>query len=164
MTTNNTRRPGELPFAFALVAFSFAALWLAYGISGLTSLSSAGVFPMLASGTMALAALFNLAGCLAKQQSDDAGGPGLIRFVRDILPPLHVALLGLILLYLLVMPWLGFTVSSGLFLFTSFLLLWRKGLVTTLMLTGVSLGVIYVVFRIVFQVVLPQGSLLRGLF
>lgn len=164
MISRHTRRPGELAFALALLAFSLAAFWQAYDISGFSALTSAGVFPMLASGAMVLAALFNLAGCLYKPRADGGAGADISGFLREILPLRHVALLGLIMLYLMAMPWLGFIVSSGLFLFAAFFLLWRKGLVPTLLLTAISLAAIYVVFRLVFQVVLPQGTLLRGLF
>ena len=163
MTTKTTRRPGELAFALSLVIFSAAALWQAHDISGLTGLTSAGVFPMLASATMLVAALCNLATCILRKQSD-SGGKEFLRFVRDVLPPTHIVVLSLILLYLLTMPWLGFTISSGLFLFSTFLLLWRKNLPITLLMTMVSLGAIYVVFRIIFQVVLPEGNLMRGIF
>lgn len=163
MTTKTTRRPGELAFALSLVIFSVAAVWQAHDISGLTGLTSAGVFPMLASVTMVIAALCNLVTCIFRKQSE-AGGGEIRRFVRDVLPPTHVAMLSFILLYLLIMPWLGFTISSGLFLFSAFLLLWRKSLPMTLLMTMVSLGAIYVVFRIIFQVVLPEGSLMRGVF
>ncbi|WP_193187351.1 tripartite tricarboxylate transporter TctB family protein [Nisaea sediminum] len=164
MTSIPTRRPGELVFAIALLAFSLVALWQAHDISGFSSLTSAGVFPMLASGAMILAALFNLVACLAKPRADGGRAKAFPRFFHEVLPLRHVALLGLILLYLMAMPWLGFIASSGLFLFAAFFLLWRKGPVPTALLAAFSLGAIYVVFRLVFQVVLPQGSLLRGLF
>jgi len=164
MSMRTTRRPGELVFAFALLAFSLAAFWQAYDISGFSGLTSAGVFPMLASGAMTLAAAFNLAACLAKPRADGGGDSDIVCFLREVLPPRHVALIVLILLYLVAMPWLGFTVSSGLFLLAALSLLWRRGLVPTVLLTAFALGAIYVVFRLVFQVVLPQGSLLRGLF
>ncbi len=164
MSAKPVRHPGELVFALVLVVFSVAALWQAYEISGFSGLTSAGVFPMLAAGTMVLAALCILVRTAAKARPDGASGPESLRFFREVLAPLHLTVIGLILLYLLAIPWLGFTVSSGLFLFACFALLWRRNLLVSLLLTAVSLGAIYVIFRVVFQVVLPQGTLLRGLF
>ncbi len=73
-------------------------------------------------------------------------------------------MLVLMIAYLFSMPWLGFIVSSGLFLLISFSYLWGKSLVATLSVTVMSLASIYFIFRVVFQVVLPQGEWLRGLF
>lgn len=73
-------------------------------------------------------------------------------------------MLGFMFLYVVAMPLLGFVISSGLFLFATFAYLWRKNLLISLILTAGSLAAIHVIFRIVFQVVLPGGSLVRGLF
>ena len=53
-------RPAELVFAILISVFSVGALWQAYEISGFKSLTSAGVFPMLAAGTMLVSALIIL--------------------------------------------------------------------------------------------------------
>jgi hypothetical protein len=66
--------------------------------------------------------------------------------------------------YLAALPLFGFLAASGLFLFASFQYLWRRNPLVTLLLSAVALAAIYVVFRIVFRVVLPQGSLVGGLF
>jgi hypothetical protein len=54
--------------------------------------------------------------------------------------------------------------SSAAFLFASFWYLWRRGWLVSMALTLVALAAIYAVFRLVFQVVLPTGSLIRGIF
>lgn len=158
------RRAGELAFAIGLLGFSLAAFWQAFEISGFSGASTPGVFPMLASGAMAISALCILGRTLAMPQPADASASSLRRFTAEVLPPRLVALLMLVLLYLTAMPWLGFLVSSGLFLLATIGFLWRRGLLRALLLTAVCLGAIYVVFRVVFQVVLPEGTLLRGLF
>ena len=82
MSPRAQRRPGELAFAVALLAFS---LWLfaeAYKISGFSGLSTPGVFPMLASGLMIASSLAILVKVLAM---GPAGG-GLRRFLADITP------------------------------------------------------------------------------
>lgn len=164
MATKPARRPGELVFAALILGFSLAAFWQAYEISGFSGLTSAGVFPMLAAGTMTAAALLILLRTAAAPAPGREGGSEVRRFLREVTPVTLLAVIGLIVLYLVAIPWLGFTVSSGLFLFAAFAFLWRRGLLASLLLTAVSLAAIYGVFRVVFQVVLPQGSLLRGLF
>ncbi|WP_193366726.1 tripartite tricarboxylate transporter TctB family protein [Pelagibius marinus] len=164
MQSGSSRRPGELVFAVVLLAFSLAAFWQAYEISGFSGLTTAGVFPMLASGTMVLAALVILMRTAGRRGSEGGAAALLGRFLREVTPLRHAAMLALILVYLVAMPWLGFTASSGCFLFVSFAYLWRRSFLVSLLLTAVSLGAIYVIFRVVFQVVLPQGSLLQGVF
>lgn len=158
------RRAGELVFAAGLLAFSLAAFWQAFGISGFSGLSTPGVFPMLASGAMVLAALCILLRTAAASAPDRGAGRELLRFLQEVVPLRLVAVLALILAYLVAMPWLGFLVSSGLFLFASFCFLWRRNPFFSLLLAGFCLGAIFVIFRVVFQVVLPEGLLLRGLF
>lgn len=147
-------------FSVILVVFSVAAFWQAYAISGFTGKTTAGVFPMLASGVMIISGLLILISTARMPASpSDAGG-----FFAKVLTRNHIVLIGLVLGYVILMPLLGFIVSSALFLFCAFQFLWRKNAFVTLALTALTLGVIYVIFREVFQVVLPQGSLLRGLF
>jgi putative tricarboxylic transport membrane protein len=163
MPGKSSRRPGDLVFAAVLVVFSLAAFWQAFEISGFSGLSTAGVFPMLASATMLVSALCIAFNTAVRGKAEGTTGARLKRFLREVTPLRHVAMLALILVYLVAMPWLGFVVSSGLFLFASFAYLWRKSLWVSLLLSAASLGAIYVIFRVLFQVVLPQGTLLRGL-
>ena len=164
MSSKPPRHPGEGVFAAVLIVFSLAALWQAYEISGFSGLSTAGVFPMLAAGAMLLSAL-----CIALRSAtigkpSEKQRPAWTAFLREVTPLRHVAMITLIALYLLAMPWLGFVISSALFLFTSLAFLWRRSLWLSLVLTAVSLGAVYGIFRVLFQVVLPQGTVLRGLF
>ena len=157
------RRPGELVFAVSVLLFSLAAFWQAYEISGFAGLTTPGVFPMLATGTMVLASLFVLADT-ARRPAEAEGAAVAKRFVAEILPVRHMVLIGLVLAYLLLLPSLGFIASSALFLLAAFQYLWRRHVLITLLLSAGALAAVYVIFRIVFQVVLPEGSLMRGLF
>lgn len=154
------RRPGELVFALMLVVFSAAAFWQAYGISGFSGKTEPGVFPMIASGVMVISGLVVLVSA-ARRPGPTAQTPG---FFADVLTPRHMVLIGLVLGYVLLMPVLGFVASSALFLFCAFQYLWRKNPLLMLALTGVTLTLIYLVFREVFQVVLPQGTVFQGVF
>ena len=159
MSPRAQRRPGELAFAVALLAFS---LWLfseAYKISGFSGLSTPGVFPMLASGLMVASSLAILVKVLVM---GPAGG-GLRRFLADITPLRQAVMVALVFAYIAAMPWLGFLAASGLFLFASIQFLWRRNVVLTALVSLAGLAAIHVVFTLVFQVVLPRGTLLRGL-
>lgn len=154
------RRPGELVFALLLVVFSVAAFWLSYDISGFSSKTAPGVFPMIASGVMVISGLKILIST-ARLPKPDAGSPG---FLSEILTGRHLVVIGLVFGYVLSMPFIGFVASSALFLFCAFQFLWRKNPLLIFALTAITLAIIYLVFREVFQVVLPQGTLIRGLF
>lgn len=162
MESTPARRPGEFVFAMAVLVFSLAAFWQAYEISGFTGLTTPGVFPMLATGTMIVAALFILADTARRRPEADKPATAR-RFFAEILPIRHMTLIGLVLLYLLLLPALGFIVSSALFLLAAFQYLWRRHVLVTILLSAGALAAVYVIFRIVFQVVLPEGSLMRGL-
>ncbi len=164
MQTDRTRRPGEVVFTLFLVALGGAALWEAVGISGFSGMATPGVFPMLAAGAMVLSALVILRATLRRPRPDDVDDRGAGAFFRDVLPMRQRVLFGIILAYMLALPWAGFVVASCLFLFVAIQYLWRKPVWVSLVLTGAMVAVIHLLFRVVFQVVLPQGSLLRGLF
>ena len=66
--------------------------------------------------------------------------------------------------YIFPMPAVGFIVASAAFLFLSFSYLWRKSLMVSLLITACSVASVYFIFRQLFQVVLPSGTLLQGLF
>lgn len=152
------RRPGELVFALLIVVFSVGALWQSYSISGFSGKTTPGVFPMIASGVMVISGVVVLMSA-TQLPAPPEGAPG---FLAEILTLRHMVVIGLVLAYVLLMPLIGFVASSAVFLFCSFQFLWRKNPLLMLALTGVTLAIIYVVFREVFQVVLPQGILLQG--
>ena len=154
------RRPGELAFALLIVVFSVAAFWQSYGISGFSGKTTPGVFPMIASGLMVISSVVILISAMRIPGPPD-GSPG---FLAEILTLRHIVVISLVLAYVLMMPLIGFVASSAVFLFCAFQFLWRKHPLLMLALTGATLAIIYVIFREVFQVVLPQGTLLPGLF
>jgi putative tricarboxylic transport membrane protein len=160
MSTQASRRPGELAFAVLMLAFSLWLLWEATRISGFSGLSTPGVFPMLASGLMVVSALAILRKAAGRRAADG----GLRRFVAEITPLRQVVMLALVGAYVATMSWLGFVPASGLFLFLGIQFLWRRNIVLTAAITALSLGAIYLLFRVIFQVVLPKGTLLPGLF
>lgn len=113
---------------------------------------------MLASGVMIVSSLVILAETLRRPSAPDAG----LRGVASYLFPLHLVIMaGLIAAYAVAIPTLGFLAASGAYLWASIWFLWRKGPLWSLLISGASIGAIYVLFRLLFQVVFPIGSLWR---
>jgi putative tricarboxylic transport membrane protein len=155
MTEPRRRRPGELVFAVVLLIFALIVLYLAYRISGFSGPSTAGVFPMLAGLVMIAAAARILLDTLRLPPAGD--GQVVRRFLAEVLPA-EVAIYALILVgFMLALEPLGFVLASFLFLLISFLYLQRKGILPALLISGGAVGLILLVFRHVFQVVLPEG-------
>jgi putative tricarboxylic transport membrane protein len=158
MLEQRTRAPGELVFSLAVLVFSLLACWQAWRISGFSSLSSAGVFPMIATFTMATSGLFIVAETVrARSQS---GRGGLQRFAAEVTPWRLVAFTVLIVGYMLALEPAGFLLSSFGFLFLGMSFLYRKGMLVNLAVSAGSLAIIYFIFRHVFSVVLPRGWLI----
>lgn len=147
------RRPGERAFNALLLLFSLFMLWQAYKISGFSSLSSAGAFPMAMAVIMAVTAAISL---LRALRLPSASG-GLKLFIKEIVPPAVVVFSLLILGYSLLLRPLGFVLSSFAFLLVSSWFLQAGHFKRALLLSVLSIVCVYIVFRLVFQVVLPEG-------
>ncbi|MCF8482384.1 MAG: tripartite tricarboxylate transporter TctB family protein [Rhodospirillum sp.] len=164
MERGRARRPGERAFAVVAVIFAIVASWQAYGISGFSGLSTPGFFPMLAAGVMTVSALSVLWSTLRLPDVEEGKGRTLGGFLREVLPIRLRVMVLMVIVYMLALPWMGFVLSSSLFLFAGIQVLWRKRILITCGLTVATMAIVYGVFQVVFQVVLPQGILLRGLF
>lgn len=151
------RQPGELAFSLLLLVASLFLAWQAWTIAGFTSLSSAGVMPMLATATMALSGLVIL-GRTARRRAP-AGQGGGRRFLAEITPPRLALFAAMIVLYMLALEPAGFLVSSFVFLFAGMAFLHRRSLLLSFVVSTASLALIWFVFRHVFAVVLPAGRL-----
>lgn len=164
MESTQSAKLSEIPLGIVLVLFSLTALHQAYGISSFRSISSPGAMPMFAASIMLLASLTILVKSVVSESTGQTEAVRHTPFFSSALPLRLVLLIGLIALYLFFLPRLGFMVSSAFFLWVSFTYLWRCGLVRATSITGLSLIIIYLVFRTLFKVVLPQGSWLPGWF
>lgn len=151
MTRTATRRPGERTFCFLLVMLSVFVFWQSYNISGFSALSSPGAFPLAASAAMILASCVVFFHVLKAPASEG------VRFFYHCFPPIVGIVMGLIIIYSVMLESLGFLISSFLFLSISIQVLYRKNIVTTVAITLFSLVVVYIIFRLVFQVILPEG-------
>tara|TARA_B100001146_G_C15957346_1_gene338196 strand:+ start:87 stop:605 length:519 start_codon:yes stop_codon:yes gene_type:complete len=156
MQTERTRKPGELAFAALIFATSLILLYSSYGISGFSALSGPGTFPMAATAIMAITSAAILMRTLQAPRDNQCGG------IADIVPPVISGFCGLIAVYAVLLDRLGFLLASFLFLLAGFRFLHRGGWLRSLLLTIVSLVAVYIAFRVVFQVILPDGILLES--
>lgn len=163
-TKDAERRPGEATFAGLLVVFSAFACWRAFDISGFDGLATPGVFPMLASGAMLAASLVALVGALGRRGVGGGLRAAARRFGAEVATARLFAVGALMTAFVFATPHLGFLLSAALFLFSALMLLWRRGALVALVTTAALTGAIHVIFREIFQVVLPEGRVLQGLF
>lgn len=108
---------------------------------------------------MAMSAIMTIASAvvLVRSLSLASPGGGWSGFRKEALPPAVVVFSLFILAYSITLKSLGFLLASFLFLLVSIWYLERGRLGRTLLLAIVSIVGVYVVFRLVFQVVLPEG-------
>jgi len=151
MNEDRTRKPGEALFALLLSLLSLAAVWQAYGIAGFEALSSPGAFPMAVTAIMVISSLVIAVDTIRSPRD------GTSDLFRDILPPAAAVMALFILLYAVALRPLGFLPTSLIFLFVSILLLSRRGVLFSAIVSVGSLLAIYVIFRLVFSVLMPEG-------
>jgi putative tricarboxylic transport membrane protein len=150
------RAPGELVFCLLLMVLSLVLAHQAWSIAGFTSLSSAGVFPMLATGAMLASGALILLDTARRTPAAERGA--FKAFLADTVSPRIAGFAVLIVGYMLALQPLGFILSSFLFLSAGMIFLNRGRILLTLALSAASVAIIYVLFRYVFVVVLPRGA------
>ncbi|MFT4676965.1 MAG: putative tricarboxylic transport membrane protein [Patiriisocius sp.] len=161
----SVRRPGEGVFACLLLIFSLFVVHQAYNISGFTSISSPGALPLLAAAFLLVSSIFisitafKLAAAPSKAAAPGEEVASARGFFPEMAPPLLLVFGVVTLGYISIIDVFGFVLSSASFLFLSTLYLHRKGVIVSLLISVNTLAVIYIVFRVVFKVILPEGSL-----
>lgn len=153
MSAPQPRKVGELCFGFIVLAFSLFLFWQAYEISGFSELSSPGSVPMAAAALMVLAACINLAKDMQRPTSAEVARS----FFSQILPPVVAIMIAIILIFGIMLETIGFIISAFVFLVVSIQFLHQKGLIRSILLSVFALTVIYIIFRLVFSVILPEG-------
>jgi putative tricarboxylic transport membrane protein len=151
MQAPSRRRPGETAFALLLAGFSAFLVYSAYGIAGFEALSSPGALPMAAAGTMLVAA-----GAIVVQTLRRPASAGET-VARDVLPLNIVITMVLVAGYGLLLQPLGFLPTSFLFLVILMRVLGGQSLFLCAGISAVSVLAIYVVFRLIFTVLMPEG-------
>lgn len=142
------KRPGEDLFGLLFVVLSLGMLWQSYAIAGFSALSSPGAFPLAASAVMLVASLIVVVGNLRRSGELDR---------EPVLPGKVAVFIVLVAVYALALGPIGFIPASLLFLFAGMRFLYSGGWIASAIIATGSLVVIYVLFRLVFQVVLPVG-------
>lgn len=150
------KKPGEGTFGVLLLLLALFLLWQAYGISGLEGLSTPGAFPLAAAAAMVVSALVVVVGDLRRPSEDQPGERGRV-FLETITPTVIMIFAGFVIGYAALLDRLGFLPASLLFLFAGIQFLHRRSVGYSFAVALGSLIVIYAVFRLVFQVVLPEG-------
>lgn len=147
--------PGERLISWLLLLFSLLVFYQAYRISGFSGLNTPGSFPLLAALVMVACTLFLvLENRVIGRQSRDNKMDALQ--VAGKLLPLKVVLFTLMIFgYMLLLQPLGFVLCTLLFLILSILYLGRVKVQNAVLIAAGCVGVIYVVFSYLFQVVLP---------
>jgi hypothetical protein len=158
MEEQRRKRPGETTFNIIMLLLSIILVWQAYEIAGFSSVSSPGAFPMAAAAVMVIAAFIVVIGDLRKPR--EPRGTLAERgqsFSTQITPTAVSVFAGFVIGYATVLDILGFLPASFLFLLAAIHFLHRGSLGFSFGVSLLSLFVIYAVFRLIFQVVLPEG-------
>lgn len=165
MHVQRRRLAGEVVFALLLLASSLFLFWHSYKISGFSSYTSAGAYPMVTTAVMSISAIIILFQTLRVARTESEPGQSLLfQFFTQVTPTLIVAFALSIVGYMMLLEPLGFVISSYLFLVISMWLLGSRRLFINLLVSAAAIGFIYIVFQTIFSVAVPKGTLIQGLF
>lgn len=149
-------RDGENVFTCLLMAFCLFVLIMAYRISGFSSISSPGTFPMVSATVMVVTLLFLLIGNrkaqkpVAKNLKEE-----ISRAARNVFSPVFLLYTAIILVYMIALEPLHFLPCSLAFLLVSIILLKGSRPVKALFISVGTIVGIYLIFQTLFRVVLP---------
>ena len=155
MTKTSSVPVGERTFCVLLLIFSVAVLYQAYLISGFSSISSPGAFPLGVSVVMLIAALRVLHELRGKPRQEQGWAASARRFRHEHLPRHIVVFTLLAAAYLAAIQWLSFYVSTFAFLMITIVYLRRGKVLSALLASGLSILAIYLLFTLAFSVYLP---------
>lgn len=149
-------RAGENLFAWLMMTLSLFVLIQAYLISGFSSISSAGTFPMVAAAIMVVAMALILLNNrkLAKPDADGLKDE-LRQAAKQVLPKVFLVYTGIIIGYMILIRPLHFLPSSFAFLIVSMIYTKGSTVIKSLIISILTLACIYIVFQYFFRVVLP---------
>ncbi|HIJ57757.1 MAG TPA: tripartite tricarboxylate transporter TctB family protein, partial [Deltaproteobacteria bacterium] len=127
-----------------------------YRISGFSSISSPGTFPMIAASVMVLSIVLLMLDNRKMKKPDVVGlADELRRTVKEVLSRVFLIYTAVIIVYMILIEPLHFLPSSFVFLFVSMIYLKGSTFFKSLIISAVSLGGIYFIFQYFFRVVLP---------
>ena len=155
MSTSKKVPVGEPTFCVLLVIFSLAVLYQAYRISGFSSISSPGAFPLGVAAVLLIAALRVLWELRGKPTHGEGWAASAKRFSHEHFPRHIVVFTLLSVAYLAVIQWASFYISTFAFLVLAIVYLRRGRVLPALMASGISVLAIYLLFTLAFSVYLP---------
>ncbi|MBB3192238.1 tripartite tricarboxylate transporter TctB family protein [Halomonas cerina] len=148
---------GEKAFDWLLMLFSIGVLVEAYRIDGIPSLNSPGSFPVGLALVMIASSAVILFSHRHKRRDPrirDARHEFQVFWKEHFQP--HIVVFTLVAVaYLVAIVWFSFYVSTFLFLALLFIYYRQGRVISSLVIAGGSLAVIYVLFTLVFRVYLP---------
>ncbi|GEN22884.1 tripartite tricarboxylate transporter TctB family protein [Halomonas cupida] len=159
MNDNRERvKPGEKVFDWLLLLFSGGLLYEASRIDGiLPSLNSPGSFPVGLAVIMIVASLIILFSHRYKRRDPEltTAGDEFKAFLAEHFQPHIIVFSVFSIAYLVAISWLSFYISTFIFLAIMFMYYRGGKVVSSLVISGVSIAIIYVLFTLVFRVYLP---------
>lgn len=147
------RKPGETGFNILVLLGSVFLFYQAYKIAGFSALSSPGAIPLAASSIMVISACIIVMKEFARPKAEG----GMPAFFKQILPFTIAVMCGLIILFAVVLQKVGFVLTGFVFLWASIWFLQKRGPLSAALIALLCVLVIYVLFRLIFQVILPEG-------
>lgn len=149
-------RPGENVFCALMLVLSLFILIMAYMISGLSSISSPGTFPMAAGLVMVGSMCLVLFGHRKLQKPEVENFKEELKLAaHTVLPVKFVLYTAIIIGYMLILQPLHFLPSSFIFMVVSMMVLRGSGFVKSLLISAGTLACVYIIFQFFFRVVMP---------
>lgn len=151
-------KPGEKVFDWLLLLFSGGLLYEASRIDGLVpSINSPGSFPVALAVIMIASSLVILFSHRRKRRDPalSSAGEELKAFLAEHFKPDILVFSLIAIVYLVAISWLSFYVSTFIFLAAMFIYYRGGRVLGSLIISGVSIAVIYILFTLVFRVYLP---------
>ena len=149
-------KAGENFFAWLLMAFSLFVFFQAFRISGFSSISSPGTFPMGAAAVMILSMGIVLVSNYRRPKPDaESIKEELQLAAASVLPRIFLVYIAVIIIYMVLIEPLRFLPSSFAFLLGSMLYLKGSRPLKALLIASGTMAGIYMIFQYVFRVVLP---------
>lgn len=147
---------GERTFCVLLLLASLVIFYLAYQISGFSSVNSPGAFPIGVALVMILSAVKIAFELIGKTGPDCSGWLDAFRQFRDTHFPRRTLVFGLLAVaYLAAIQWASFYVSTFAFLVLSIVYLRGGRVLNAILIAAVLLALIYLLFSLAFSVYLP---------
>ncbi|SDS14859.1 tripartite tricarboxylate transporter TctB family protein [Pseudomonas oryzae] len=150
------RQVGELAFVTLLLALAAGVAVEAWRIAGFSGISSPGAFPLGVSTVLLLSGSVILGDALRKPSAAAGGWLSAARqFCAQHFPRCILVFIALAVAYLASIQWASFYPATFVFLLLSVLYLRGGRPLVALLASGVSTGLIWLLFSLAFSVYLP---------